>query len=127
MSENEENLADVASEIDSTEANSKDNSDIELDSLQVVDSMENRSECTELSDKKKVATRKSEKPVSDEEGPAKKRKLVEVDEDSDDDFAAQLLEGQSQFLLLLQCFNKIPTSLRLQFQNWAFNLAVRKL
>ena len=37
---------------------------------------------------------KSDTTVDDEEVPAKKQKLVEVEsDDSDDDFAAQLLEG----------------------------------
>ena len=61
----------------------------------MVDSWEDQDKNTEVLDKRKVSARKSEKPDSEEEVPAKKPKLVEVDsEDSDDDFAAQLLEGQ---------------------------------
>ena len=42
---------------------------------------------------------RSDKPVDDEEIPAKRPKLVDVEsddsDDSDDDFAVQLLEGKS--------------------------------
>lgn len=66
----------------------------------MVDSWEDQDKSTEVLDKKKVSARKSEKRDSEEEVPAKKPKLVEVDsEDSDDDFAAQLLEGQSKSCL----------------------------
>ena len=66
----------------------------------MVDSWEDQEKSTEVQDKKKVSARKSEKPDNDEEVPTKKPRLVEVDsEDSDDDFAAQLLEGQSKSCL----------------------------
>ena len=67
----------------------------------MVDSWEDQDKNTEtVLDKKKVSARKSEKPDNDEEVPTKKPKLVDVDsEDSDDDFAAQLLEGQSKYCL----------------------------
>lgn len=88
-----EEQAEDASDDESREANSKSNSDNELDGFQVVDSWEDKEKDVELSEKKKVPAWKSETTVDDEEVPAKKRKLVEVEsDDSDDDFAAQLLE-----------------------------------
>ena len=94
-----EQAADNASENDSKEANSKDNSDEELDGFQVVDSWEDRDEDVQQSRKKKAVAQETDKPVDDEEVPAKKKKLVDVEsEDSDDDFAAQLLEGQLESL-----------------------------
>lgn len=93
--ENEEKLSEDASENDIREANSKDNSDDDLDSFQVVDSWEDRDSDTERSREKKAALQRSSKSIdNEEEVPAKRPKLVEVDDDSDDDFAAQLLEGQ---------------------------------
>lgn len=93
--ENEEKLSEDVSENDIREANSKDNSDDDLDSFQVVDSWEDRDSDTERSREKKAALQRSSKSIdNEEEVPAKRPKLVEVDDDSDDDFAAQLLEGQ---------------------------------
>ena len=96
--ENEEKVSEDASENDAREANSKDNSDDDVESsFQVVDSWEeDRDSDTEMSGEKRAAVQKSTvKSVdSEEEVPAKRPKLVDVDEDSDDDFAAQLLEGQ---------------------------------
>ncbi|XP_078345829.1 uncharacterized protein LOC144631294 isoform X2 [Oculina patagonica] len=88
----EEKLSEDASENDSKEANSKDNSDDDLDSFQVVDTWEDRDNDTEPPGEKKAAVQKSNKSIDDEEVPAKRQKLVDVDEDSDDDFAVQLLE-----------------------------------
>lgn len=92
--ENDEKLSEDASENDSKEVNSKDNSDDDLDSFQVVDSWEDRDNDSEPPGEKKAAVQKSTKSIDDEEVPAKRQKLVDVDEDSDDDFAVQLLEGQ---------------------------------
>ena len=93
--ENEEKLSEDASEKDIREADSKGNSDDDLDSFQVVDSWEDKDSDTERSREKRAVVQKSSKSVdNEEEVPAKRPKLVEVDEDSDDDFAAQLLEGQ---------------------------------
>jgi len=66
----------------------------------VVDSWEDRDSDTERSGEKRAAVQEASKSVdNDEEVPAKRPKLVEVDEDSDDDFAAQLLEGQDRNFL----------------------------
>lgn len=89
-----EEKQDNASESDGKEANSKSSSDNELDGFELVDSWEDQGqEEAEVPADKKASTRKSEVGVSDEEVPAKKPKLVEAEsDDSDDDFAAQLLE-----------------------------------
>lgn len=94
--ENEENIVENASEKDISEPNSKDNSDDDVESsFQVVDSWEDRDSDTEISGEKRAAVQNTSKSVdNEEEVPAKRPKLVDVDEDSDDDFAAQLLEGQ---------------------------------
>ena len=97
--ENEEKLSDNASENDVREASSKDNSDDDIESsFQVVDSWEEKDSDTERSGEKRAAVQLSTtKSVDNEEDvPAKRPKLVEADEDSDDDFAAQLLEGQDR-------------------------------
>ena len=59
-----------------------------------MDSWKDQNVDDEPSDKAEVVVRKLDKSADDEEVPAKKQKLEEVEEDSDDDFAAQLLEGQ---------------------------------
>lgn len=61
----------------------------------MVDSWEDQDNDSETSREKKTAVQRSNKSNdNDEEVPAKRPKLVDVDDDSDDDFAAQLLEGQ---------------------------------
>lgn len=94
--ENEENILENASEKDISEPTSKDNSDDDVESsFQVVDSWEDRDSDTEMSGEKRAAVQNTSNSVDkEEEVPAKRPKLVDVDEDSDDDFAAQLLEGQ---------------------------------
>ena len=72
----------------------------------MIDSWQDQNKDTELSDKKKAVIRKLEKSVCDEEVPEKKIKLVEVDEDSDDDFAAQLLEGNDDERIYLNMINQ---------------------
>ena len=97
--ENEEKLSDDASENDIKEASSKENSDDDIESsFQVVDSWEDKDSDTERSGEKRAVEQLSTTKSVDneEEVPAKRPKLVEVDEDSDDDFAAQLLEGQDR-------------------------------
>lgn len=101
--ENEEKLSDDASENDIKEASSKENSDDDIESsFQVVDSWEDKDSDTERSGEKRAVEQLSTTKSVDneEEVPAKRPKLVEVDEDSDDDFAAQLLEGQDRNSLL---------------------------
>ncbi|KAJ7382994.1 Domain with 2 conserved Trp (W) residues [Desmophyllum pertusum] len=92
--ENEEKPSEGASaENDSKETKSKDNSVDDLDNFQAVDSWEDRDNNTEAPGVKKAAVPRSDKPVDDEEIPAKRPKLVDVEsDDSDDDFAVQLLE-----------------------------------
>ena len=95
--EDDDKLSEDASENDVREADSKDNSDDDVESsFQVVDSWEDQDSDTEQSGEKRAAVQKSTSNSVDneEEVPAKRPKLVDVDEDSDDDFAAQLLEGQ---------------------------------
>ena len=101
--ENEEKLSDDVSENDIREASSKENSDDDIESsFQVVDSWEDKDSDTERSGEKRAVEQLSTTKSVDneEEVPAKRPKLVEVDEDSDDDsdddFAAQLLEGQDR-------------------------------
>lgn len=97
--ENEEKLSDDASENDIRETSSKDNSDDDIESsFQVIDSWEDKDSDTErLGEKRAVEQLSTTESVDNEEEiPAKRPKLVEVDEDSDDDFAAQLLEGQDR-------------------------------
>jgi len=93
--ENEENILENASEKDISEPTSKDNSDDDVESsFQVVDSWEDRDSDTEMPGEKRAAVQKATSVDNEEDVPAKRPKLVDVDEDSDDDFAAQLLEGQ---------------------------------
>jgi len=91
--ENEEKILENASEKDISEPTSKDNSDDDVESsFQVVDSWEDRDSDTEMPGEKRATVQKATSVDNEEEVPAKRPKLVDVDEDSDDDFAAQLLE-----------------------------------
>lgn len=89
--ENEENQ-DNASENDDKQANSKGNTDDEIDGYELLEfkEEEQQAECVE---KKEASTRKSDVIFTDDDIPAKKPKLLAAEsDDSDDDFATQLLE-----------------------------------
>ena len=91
--ENEENQ-DNALENDNKQANSKGNTDDEIDGYELLEfkEEEQQAECVE---KKEASTRKSDVIFTDDDIPAKRPKLLTAEsDDSDDDFATQLLEGQ---------------------------------
>lgn len=94
--ENQERPSEDGSEPDSKEENSKENSDEDPDSFQVVDSWEDQdTDSNEPKEEENSAVLRSDKVDDDEEEevPAKKPKLEQaVEDDSDDDFAVQLLE-----------------------------------
>ncbi|CAH3018464.1 unnamed protein product, partial [Porites evermanni] len=92
--DNEEKLEEELPQDDNKEADSNsNNSDNDLDGFEIVDSWKDQNVDDESSDKAEIVVRKLDKSADEEEVPAKKQKLEEVEEDSDDDFAAQLLEG----------------------------------
>lgn len=96
--ENQERPSEDGSEPDSKDENSKENSDEDPDSFQVVDSWEDQdTDSNEPKEEENSAVLRSDKVDDDEEEgvPAKKPKLEQaVEDDSDDDFAVQLLEGK---------------------------------